>query len=120
LRRTKRLREPDLILPRSRWFVSSQLVAQQQVAPFVFFTLGVLLPSMQSELGFGAVQAGWLGSVRSAGNLLVFPASILLVRFSPIKVFNALSILLASTLLFGALAPGFWLLFVSLAFYSIG
>lgn len=119
-RRPAPLLVDDTVFPRFRWVVIAQVVAQQQVAPLVFFTLGVMLPSMQADLNFGAVEAGWLGAVRSAGNLLVFPASILLVRFSPIKVFNTFSILLGATLMFGAFSPSFWVLFFSLAIYSVG
>lgn len=119
-RRPQPLHVEDADYPRFRWVIISQVVAQQQVAPLVFFTLGVMLPSMQAELSFGAVEAGWLGAVRSAGNMLVFPASILIVRFSPIKVFNALSILLATTLLFGAFSQNFWMLFAALGVYSVG
>ncbi len=82
--------------------------------------LGILLPSMQAELGFDGVQAGWLGSARSAGNLLVFAASITLVRFSPVKTFNGFTLLLALSLLIGVFAPDFWVLLAALAIYSVG
>lgn len=106
--------------PRYRWVIIAQVVVQQQMGPFVFGVLGVLLPAMQAELGFGAVEAGWLGAARSAGNLLVLPASILLVRFSPVRTFNVFSLLLASALLLGVLAPSFWVLLLALVIYSVG
>lgn len=120
LRRPTPLYVEDHIFPRYRWLIIGQVMAQQQVGPFVFLTLGVLLPAMQEDLGFGVVESGWLGAVRSFGNLLVFPASILLVRFSPIKLFNLLSLILGSALLLGSFAPGFWVLFLSLGIYSVG
>jgi len=64
------------------------MLLQQQLGPLMFSSLGVLLPAMRSELHFGVIQLGWLGSARTVGNLLVFPASILLVRFKPIRMFN--------------------------------
>ena len=106
--------------PRYRWVVIAQVIVQQQMGPFIFGMMGILLPAMQQELHFGAIEAGWLGTARSAGNLLVFAASIYLVRFSPIKTFNAFSILLAVSLLAGMLAPNLWVLMASLAVYSIG
>jgi len=75
---------------------------------------------MQADLDFGSVEAGWLGTARSAGNLLVFAASIYLVRFSPIKTFNGFSVLLAVALIVAMLAPNFWVLMASLAVYSVG
>ncbi|MEZ4553166.1 MAG: MFS transporter [Dehalococcoidia bacterium] len=110
----------ELHFPRYRWVIIGQVIAQQQAAPFIFAMLGILLPAMQDDLGFGSVQAGWLGTARSAGNLLVFGASLYLVRFSPIKTFNAFIVVLALSLLVGMLAPSFWVLLLSLAVYSVG
>lgn len=106
--------------PRYRWVIIGQVIAQQQAAPFIFAMLGILLPAMQDDLGFSSVQAGWLGTARSAGNLLVFAASLYLVRFSPIKTFNAFILVLALSLFAGLLAPSFWVLLLSLAVYSVG
>lgn len=106
--------------PRYRWVIIGQVIAQQQAAPFIFAMLGILLPAMQEDLGFSSVQAGWLGTARSAGNLLVFAASLYLVRFSPIKTFNAFIVVLAVSLFVGVLAPNFWVLLLSLAVYSVG
>ncbi|MFN8585055.1 MAG: MFS transporter [Dehalococcoidia bacterium] len=106
--------------PRYRWVIIGQVIAQQQAAPFIFAMLGILLPAMQDDLGFSSVQAGWLGTARSAGNLLVFGASLYLVRFSPIKTFNAFILVLAGALFVGLLAPNFWVLLLSLAVYSVG
>ncbi len=106
--------------PRYRWVIIGQVIAQQQAAPFIFAMLGILLPAMQDDLGFSSAQAGWLGTARSAGNLLVFVASLYLVRFSPIKTFNAFIMVLALSLFAGLLAPSFWVLMLSLAVYSVG
>ncbi len=104
--------------PRYRWVIVGQLLLQQQLGPLVFSSLGVLLPSMREELHFGIIQSGWLGSARTAGNLLVFVASIVLVRFSPVRLFNVFALLLASALLMAGLAPTYWFALGGLALYS--
>ena len=120
LARREPLYAADDHFPRYRWVIIAQVIVQQQMGPFIFGMMGILLPSMQHELGFSGIQAGWLGSARSAGNLLVLVASIYLVRFSPIKTFNGFSVLLAGSLLIGVFAPNFWVLLASMAIYSVG
>jgi MFS family permease len=50
----------------------------------------------------------------------MFPASIILVRFAPIRTFNVFTIVLAVALLIGGLAPSFWFVLAGMALYSFG
>jgi MFS family permease len=114
------LRSEEGDYPRFRWVIIGQLITQQSLGPLMFASLGVLLPSMQQELGFGVIEAGWLGSARMIGNLLMFPASIVLVRFAPIRTFNVFAIVLALALLVGGFAPSFWFVLAGMTLYSFG
>ncbi|MSQ28989.1 MAG: MFS transporter [Dehalococcoidia bacterium] len=106
--------------PRYRWVIVSQMIVQQQFGPVVFSSLGVLLPSMREELHFGIIESGWLGSARTVGNLMVFVASIVLVRFGPIRMFNAFALVLATALLMVGFAPTYYVALAGLALYSFG
>ncbi len=106
--------------PRYRWVIVGQMIVQQQLGPVVFSSLGVLLPSMREELHFGIIESGWLGSARTVGNLAVFAASIVLVRFGPIRMFNAFALLLAGALLMVGFAPTYYVALGGLALYSFG
>jgi MFS family permease len=106
--------------PSYRWLIIGQMILQQQMGPFMFSSLGVLLPAMQHELGFGVIETGWLGSARTVGNLLVFPASIFLVRFRPIRMFNGFALLLAASLFISGSAQSFWFVLLGMMLYSFG
>lgn len=106
--------------PRFRWVIISQMTLQQQLGPFIFSSLGVLLPSMRQELHFGVLESGWLGSARTLGNFFVFAASIVLVRFAPIRMFNLFAMLLAAALFLVGFAPNYWVALGGLALYSVG
>jgi predicted MFS family arabinose efflux permease len=100
--------------------IIAQVLLQQSLGSLMFSSLGVLLPSMEAELRFGTAEAGWLGAGRTLGQLLVFPASILLVRYAPYRLFNLLALVLASALWLGGLAPNYWVVLAGLAIYSLG
>src|SRR5437867_5689190 len=105
---------------RYRWVIIGQLVLQQLFGMLTFSSLGVLLPSMRSELGFGVIESGWLGSARMFGQLIVFPASIFMVRFSPVRAFNVFALILAGALFLGGVAPTYWVVVAAIVVYSIG
>lgn len=106
--------------PRYRWVIISQMILQQQLGPFIFSSLGILLPSMQKELHFGLIETGRLGSARTIGNFVLFIASILLVRFRPIRMFNMFAVVLAGALLVVGFAPSYYVALGGLALYSFG
>jgi MFS family permease len=100
--------------------IIGQMISQQALGPLMFASLGVLLPAMQEDLDFGVIETGWLGSARMIGNLLMFPASILLVRFPPIRTFNIFALVLAVALLIGGMATSFWFVLFGMTLYSFG
>ena len=85
----------------------------------IFQTLGIFLPAMQADLGFGPAEAGWLGSLRAVGQLLLFPASIVLVRFSPYRVYSVLLTVAAIAQFFQGAAPGLAVLMIALVIHGI-
>lgn len=104
--------------PRYRWVVIGQMILKQSLGPFMFSSLGVLLPSMQKDLGFGVIETGWLGSARTVGSLLVFFASIMLVRFNPVRTSGILVFALAGALLISGTATSFWPVLAGMVIYS--
>lgn len=104
--------------PRYRWVVIGQMILKQSLGPFMFSSLGVLLPSMQKELGFGVIETGWLGSARTVGSLLVFFASIALVRFNAVRTSGILVFVLAGALLISGTATSFWPVLAGIVIYS--
>lgn len=75
--------------PQYRWVIVVTMMFTQQIGTLVIGGLGVLLPSLRAELGFGLAQSGlltgplsWLPQI-----LLYIPASLLLVRFNPKRVY---------------------------------
>ncbi|MBI2847655.1 MAG: MFS transporter [Chloroflexi bacterium] len=82
------------VYPRYRWVMVSLLILAQEIA--VLLPMGMLLPSMRKDLGFGIAQGGLLSSMMQlASVLLAIPFSLLLVRFSPRWVY-LVALLLAS------------------------
>lgn len=106
--------------PRYRWAIVPQLWLHQQIGFMLFAGVGILLPSMREELQFGPVEAGWLGAVRSLGQLLVFPGSILLVRFAPNRVYGLCLAAAALAAFAQSAAPGLALLMLGMLAYSVG
>jgi MFS family permease len=106
--------------PRYRWVVIGQMILKQSLGPFMFSSLGVLLPAMQKELGFGVIETGWLGSARTIGNILVFPASIILVRFKAVRMSGIFVLVLAGALFISGTAQSFWPVLAGMALYSFG
>lgn len=104
--------------PRYRWVVIGQVILQQSLGPFMFSSLGVLLPSMQKELGFGVIETGWLGSARTVGSLLVFFASIVLVRLNAVRTSGTLVFVLAGSLMVSGTASSFWPVLIGMVIYS--
>lgn len=104
--------------PRYRWVVIGQMILKQSLGPFMFSSLGVLLPSMQKELGFGVIETGWLGSARTVGSLLVFFASIMLVRYNAVRTSGILVFVLAGALFISGTAQSFWPVLAGMVIYS--
>ena len=69
--------------PAYRWVIIGQLWFHQMLNQVAVIGLGVLLIGIGSELQFGPREAGWLGATRNVGQLIVFPASFIAVRFAP-------------------------------------
>lgn len=82
--------------PRYRWVIIALIYTYYEANNLVLFTLGILLPAMRQELGFGVLEAGWLGAAAWIGPaILSIPAALLVVRFRPKLVFG-LSLLVAA------------------------
>ena len=105
--------------PRYRWVLVSQVWMHWAFGQMIFQTLGIFLPAMQADLGFGPAEAGWLGSLRAVGQLLLFPASIVLVRFSPYWVYGVLLTVAAVAQFFQGAAPGLAVLMIALVIHGI-
>jgi len=79
-----------------RWVVIGLLVLTQEISVLLVGAIGILLPSMREDIGFGIAESGILGSL---GQLpvaaLSIPASLILVRFRPKWVYLT-SLLLAA------------------------
>ncbi|MFA7249062.1 MAG: MFS transporter [Dehalococcoidia bacterium] len=102
-----------------RWVVIGQIWLHQMLAQITMAGLGVLLLGIAAELQFGTTEAGWLGSTRTVGQLVVFPASFLAVRFAPKRLYTILTFTLGLTMLLGGFAPGFWALFLAQVVFSL-
>ena len=105
--------------PRYRWVLVSQVWMHWSFGQIIFQTLGIFLPAMQADLGFGAAEAGWLGSLRAVGQLLLFPASIVLVRFKPYRVYGVLLTVAAVAQFFQGVAPELAVLMIALVIHGI-
>lgn len=105
--------------PGYRWVVIAQLWLHQVLALCAVSGLGVLLLGMQRDLGFGTIEAGWLGAARTAGQFLTFPLSFLAVRLAPKRTYSVLVAAMAAAILAGGLAPGYWLLLASQVAFSL-
>src|SRR4029078_13653159 len=66
------------------------------------------------------LQRRVVGSARTVGNFVLFLASILLVRFRPIRMFNMFAVVLALALLIVGFAPSYYVALGGLALYSFG
>jgi predicted MFS family arabinose efflux permease len=103
-----------------RWVIVAQLWLHQVVMQGMPTAIAVLLVRLQADLHFGTIEAGWLGSARTAGQLLVFPASMFIVRFAPTRLYGALVVAVGLATLAAGWAPSFWLLFAAQIAFSVG
>jgi len=70
--------------PHYRWVVIGLLMFTQVVSFLLVGGIGMLLPAMRADLGFGMTESGLLASLgQLPGAVLLIPASLFLVRFSP-------------------------------------
>ncbi|MBI4267416.1 MAG: MFS transporter [Chloroflexi bacterium] len=100
-----------------RWVIIGLLLTTQEISSIVSAAIGILLPSMRRELGFGVVEAGVLSAVTQAPMaLLGIPASLFLVRFNAKWVYLISMLFAAVAGFFIGQAPAFIFLAV---FYSV-
>ncbi|MBI4300181.1 MAG: MFS transporter [Chloroflexi bacterium] len=107
--------------PRYRWVIIGFLWLIQQSFSLTQFSLGIMLPSIRSDLGISAAQAGWLmaaGYVSQA--LLSIPAAVFLVRFGPKAILFVAQVAAGVFTLFQALATGFFSFFYARVFFATG
>ncbi|MSQ61046.1 MAG: MFS transporter [Dehalococcoidia bacterium] len=104
--------------PRYRWVIAGQLWMHWAIGFIFFQALGVFLPALQQDLGFGAAQAGWLGSLRAVGQLLVFPASLVLVRFNANRLLGVLLTIGTMAMVVQVVAPGLAILMVGMGIHA--
>ncbi len=105
--------------PRYRWVVISLLWVSQEVSVLLIGGLGMLLPAMREDLGFGITQGGLLASVGRLSSVMLFiPISLLLVRFSPKWVYFSSLVCAAVAGFFCGRAPVF--VFLAVAYGILG
>ncbi|MDA0302481.1 MAG: MFS transporter, partial [Chloroflexi bacterium] len=102
-----------------RWVIIGQIWLHQMLAQVTMVGMGIMLLGIGAELEFGTAEAGWLGATRTVGQLVVFPASFLAVRFAPKRLYGVLTAILGLMMLLGGLAPAFWALFVTQVVFSL-
>ena len=102
-----------------RWVIIGQLWFHQMMNQTAQIGLGVLLIGIGAELQFGPREAGWLGATRNLGQLLVFPASFLAVRFAPKGLYGALMAVVGLAMLLAGFAPTFAALFLCQSLFSL-
>lgn len=102
-----------------RWVIIGQIWLHSMLAQITTTGLGVLLLGISSELGLGPGESGWLGATRTAGALIVFPMSFVLVRFAPKRLYGALTFGLGLSMVLAGFAPGFWTLFACQVVFSL-
>lgn len=105
--------------PRYRWVMAGQLWMHWGIGFIFFQALGVFLPALQQDFRFGAAQAGWLGSLRAVGQLLVFPASLVLVRFNANRLIGILLTIGVAAMLVQVSAPGLAILMVGMTLHAV-
>jgi len=102
-----------------RWVIIGQIWLHQMLAQVTMVGMGIMLLGIGAELDFGRTEAGWLGATRTVGQLVVFPASFLAVRFAPKRLYGVLTAILGLMMLLGGFAPAFWALFVTQVVFSL-
>jgi len=105
---------------RYRWVIVSQLWLHQILTQGMPTAISVLLIKLQADLDFGTVEAGWLGSARFAGQLLVFPASFAIIRFAPTRLYGFLLLSIGLAPLMGGWAPSYLVLLLAQIVFSLG
>ena len=122
------------------WMLAAMVVAVRQALDYestgravAVCTLGfVLALFLMVVLGFGVTNvvlaialspvqgrlAKRLGATRTVGQLVVFPASFLAVRFAPKRLYSVLTFALGIAMILGGFAPAFWALFATQVLFS--
>lgn len=94
--------------PRYRWVVLGLLMFAQEVSILLTGGIGILLPAMREELGFGVAESGLLASLGQLPTLVLSVlASLLVVRLSPKWVYFGSLVLAAVTGFLCGQAPAF-------------
>jgi predicted MFS family arabinose efflux permease len=102
-----------------RWVIIGQIWLHQMLAQITLVGLGIMLLGIRADLNFGTAESGWLGATRTVGQLVVFPASFVAVKFAPKRLYGALMFLLGLMMLLGGFAPAFWALFLTQSVFSL-
>ncbi|MCX6024238.1 MAG: MFS transporter, partial [Chloroflexi bacterium] len=105
--------------PRYRWAMVTQLWLHQAFGFVIFSGLGILLPSLHQDLSCGPAQACLVSAARTVGQVMVFPASIFLVRYPPNRVYGTFLAIAALMAFATGLAPGLPILMGGLFVYSL-
>lgn len=105
--------------PRYRWVVLGLLMFTQEVCILLTGSIGILLPAMRADLGFGVAESGLLASLGQLPTLVLSVlASLVLVRFSPKRVYFG-ALILAGLMGFACgQAPAF--IFLAVAYCLTG
>ncbi len=106
--------------PAYRWVVIGLLVLTQEVSVLLAAGIGMLLPGMRKDLDFGVAESGVLGSLNQLPTLLLIPMTLLLVRFSPKRVYFGALVFAAVAGFFCGQAPAFLLLAVVYFLKGVG
>lgn len=105
--------------PRYRWVIIVQLWLHGPLTFMAGTALGITLPDMRSQLGFGPLEAGWLGAASTLGMLAMLPASALLVHFNPRWAYGLFLALIGLGICGVGLGPNFPLIFAGFVAYSL-
>jgi len=96
--------------PFRSWFILAGLALGVTVTNgFARFAYGLLLPAMQSEMGWNYAQAGWLNTANALGYILGAVLTMVLIRYlSPSRLFAFGLISTTIALLATGMVPAIW------------
>ncbi|MSP78906.1 MAG: MFS transporter [Dehalococcoidia bacterium] len=101
-----------------RWVIIGSTWIHTQM--ILLLPLGVLLPAMRKDLGFGLLQAGWLGSASQlAVALTIIPSSLVLVKLSPKWVYGSFLFLVGVILLATGFVQSYLSLSIAIVLFTV-
>ncbi len=105
--------------PAYRWVIVGLMWLTQQASTLAVMSLGLLLPAMREDLGFGPFVAGVVGASAYASQLFLgIPISLWIVQFRPKPVMVLLSVAGALFAFLQGAAFTVWVLIVARFFYA--